>query len=169
MAVHTSKGFEVMNIDKKIPLSIPDFKSLEGPGAAARNDPTADIAARLNGEKPLGMFRLSDSEFLLVYGECGVYVNKHGDVNRSVIMDFVGRAKAATLWDKYVLLFDENFVEVRNAQNGRLRQVIAGREVKMLDNGEQGRTVKVVMGHPEEEGRWVVIELKRNEKLGERD
>ncbi|KAI5795952.1 hypothetical protein FPQ18DRAFT_387170 [Pyronema domesticum] len=63
--------------------------------------------------------------------------------NRSVIMEFVG----GSLWDKQVIAG------------------LPGREVKR----ERGRMVKVVMGHPEEEDRWVVIELRRNEKLGERD
>ncbi len=124
------------------------------------------------------MFRLSDSEFLLAYEECAVYVNKHGDVSRGVIMEFVGKAKAATVYGPYILLFDSDFVEVRNAQNGRLRQVIAGRDVKCLDDGlggggnyggnvyggvGGGRTVKISLQHPEHERTQVVVELVINE------
>lgn len=81
------------------------------------------------------MFRLSDSEFLVAYSECAVYVNKHGDVSRSVVMEFVGRAHTACLYGKFLILLNEDFVEVRNAMNGRLRQVIPGRNVVCLDDG----------------------------------
>lgn len=166
-----------MTLDKKHPFTVPDLRGAH----------VADIASRLTSLKPLGMFRLSEIEFLLVYEECAVYVNKHGDVSRSVIMEFVGKARAASLFGAYLLCFDQDFVEVRNAQNGRLRQVIAGRDVRCLDDGmgmpglgapggnvangtassTAGRSVKVCMAHPEVEGRQLVVELVLNE--GQRD
>ncbi|EOD49386.1 hypothetical protein GTA08_BOTSDO12300 [Neofusicoccum parvum] len=190
LSISTSKGFEVLTLDKKQPWSVPDLKASH----------VATIASRLQGLDPLGMFRLSDQEFLLCYEECAVYVNKHGDVSRSVIMEFVGKAKAAALYGPYVLLFDPDFVEVRNAQNGRLRQVIPGRDVKCLDDGlglgghwvqpgggngglgqngtyggnaaaapagVTGRTVKLAMQHPRHEKCQIVVELLLNE--GQRD
>ena len=81
------------------------------------------------------MFRISESEFLVAFTECAVYVNKHGDVSRSVVMEFVGRAYSACLCGKFLILCNDDFVEVRNAMNGRLRQVIAGRNVTLLDEG----------------------------------
>lgn len=162
LAISTQRGFEILTLDKKQPISIPDLEASH----------VQMIASRLSGQKPLGMFRLSESEFLLVYEECAVYVNKHGDISRSVIMQFVGRAKSAALYGPYVLLFDTDFVEIRNAQNGRLRQVIAGRDVKCLDDtlvgGTAGnRTVKVAMQHPEIEKVQIVVELVLNEGLRE--
>jgi len=118
------------------------------------------------------MFRLSDIEFLPCYEECAVYVNKHGDVSRSVIMEFVGKARTVAMYGPYVLIFDSDFVEIRNAQNGRLRQVIAGRDVRCLDDAMSGgsagkRRVKVAMAHPQIDGCQLVIELVLNE--GQRD
>ncbi len=158
LAACTSKGFEVLTLDKKQPYSVPDLK----------DGVVASIATRLEGQDPLGMFRLSDQEFLLCYTQCAVYVNKHGDISRSVIMNFVGKARSAAVYGPYVLLFDPDFVEIRNAQNGRLRQVIPGRDVKCLDDGLSGgsagkRTIKVCMQHPEQERCQVVVELLLNE------
>jgi hypothetical protein len=162
LAVSTQKGFEILTLDKKQPISIPD---LEAPHVQA-------ISQKLAGQKPLGMFRLSDQEFLLVYEECAVYVNKHGDISRSVIMEFVGKARSAALFGPYVLLFDPDFVEIRNAQNGRLRQVIWGRDVKCLDDALVGgtagmRSVKLSMQHPEVERVQIVVELVINEAMRE--
>jgi len=95
--------------------------------------------------------------------DCAVYCNKHGDVSRSVIMEFVGKAKTAAIYGPYILLFDTDFVEIRNAENGRLRQVIAGRDCRCLDDArsgsQAGRTLKLGMAHPEVDGRQLVVEL----------
>ncbi|KAK3081180.1 hypothetical protein LTS18_009347 [Coniosporium uncinatum] len=210
LAVASAKGFEVLTLDKKLPVTIPDTRA-EG---------VQRIAGRLQGLAPLGMFRLPSGdagtgtgddkgrrvsaigavaasgsgsgaaaeEFLLCYEGCAVYVNKHGDISRSVIMEFVGKATAAAIHGPYVLLFDKDFVEVRNAMNGRLRQVISGRDVRCLDDGVGGsaaqstggggsggvagggvkkRTVKVGMQHPENEKCQIVVELIINEGLKE--
>ncbi|KAL8692809.1 MAG: hypothetical protein Q9218_002224, partial [Villophora microphyllina] len=87
LAIATAKGVEVMTLDKKVPFSIPDLRAPE----------CTSIKERIKDQRPLGMFRLSDSEFLLVFEEVGIYVNKHGDVSRAVVMEFVGKAKQATL------------------------------------------------------------------------
>ena len=158
LAISTSKGFEVLTLDKKQGLGIPDLKAPH----------VASIAARLAGQRPLGMFRLNETEFLLCYEECAVYVDKHGDVNRVLIMEFVGKAKSAAMYGPYILLFDADFVEVRNAENGRLKQVISGRDIKCLDDARGGggsgsRTVKMMMQHPEAERIQLVVELLLND------
>ena len=161
LAIATARGVEVMTLDKKVPFSIPDLRAPE----------CASIKERVNGQRPLGMFRLSDSEFLLVFEEVGIYVNKHGDVSRAVVMEFVGKAKQATLLgETYLVLVDQGggFVEVRNAMNGRLRQVVSGRDVRMLDDGcGRGGSVKVCMQHPEWERGMVVVEMIVNQGLKE--
>ncbi|KAK2868115.1 hypothetical protein FQN49_003145 [Arthroderma sp. PD_2] len=134
LAISTSRGVEVLTLDKKQPWSVPNLKSEQ----ADVQSHLTSIANRVKDLRPLGMFRLSDSEFLVAFQECAVYVNKHGDVSRSVVMEFVGIAHSACLCGKFLLLFNEDFVEVRNAMNGRLRQVIAGRNVTLLDDGGNG-------------------------------
>ena len=162
LANSTARGFEVLNLEKKQPYSVPDLKQPH----------VASIAARLSSQKPLGMFRLNDTEFLLCYDECAVYVNKHGDVSRSVVMEYLDKARGAAIYGPYVLLFDTDFIEIRNAENGRLRQVIPGRDIKCLDDAQTGssagqRTIKITLQHPEMERTQLVLELILNE--GQRD
>ena len=177
LAVGTARGFEVLTLDKKHPSSVPELNATH----------VQNIATTIKDQKALSMLRLSDQEFLLVYANCAVYMNKHGDVSRSVIMEFVGNAQSAALYGAYLILFDSDFVEIRNAQNGRLKQIIAGKEIKCLDDGgtwsassssqgangtpngttEKGRAVKLVMQHPENERTQVVMELLLNEKMKE--
>lgn len=177
LAVSTARGFEVLTLDKKQPFSVPDLKQSH----------VQNIATHIKDQDPLAMLRLSEQEFLLCYDKCAVYVNKHGEVSRSVIMEFVGTAQSAALYGPYLILFDKDFVEIRNAQNGRLKQVIPGRHVKCLDDGGSwstgvggnpngavngpnipgSRTVKVVLQHPELDRIQVVVELLLNEGMKE--
>jgi hypothetical protein len=183
IAVATSKGFELLTLDKKVTQSIP--RDL---GQAT----IANIAARIKEPHPLGMFKLNDQEFLLAYGDCAVYVDKHGEISRTLIMEYSGKqkkAKAATMFGQYLLLFNDDYVEVRNAENGRLRQIIAGRDVRCLDYGFRGPTgsgppaggagagqagpagvpqdskgtVKICMSHPEVIGGQIVLEMLLND------
>ncbi|KUI63218.1 Rho1 guanine nucleotide exchange factor 3 [Cytospora mali] len=177
IAVATAKGFEMLTLDKKQTMSVP----------SGLNQPAiANIANRIRDQRPLGMFKLNDQEFLLAYEDCAVYVDKHGEVSRTLIMEYSGKqkkARGATMFGQYLLLFNEDYVEVRNAENGRLRQIVAGRDVRCLDYGVRGPTgggsvgagvvmggaqdskgtVKIVMSHPEEKTVQIVLELLLND------
>ncbi|KAJ3522785.1 hypothetical protein NM208_g12712 [Fusarium decemcellulare] len=183
IAVATAKGIEMLTLDKKQPMSIPDLKA----------PAIANIAGRIRDQRPLGMFRLNENEFILTYEDCAVYVDKHGDVSRTLIMEYAGKqkkARGATMYGQYLLLFNEDYVEVRNAENGRMRQIIAGRDVRVLDLGVRGPTgrstlnsqsqsngymqsssgsegskgtVKIAMCHPELPGRQIVLEMLLND------
>ncbi|GJN81525.1 CNH domain-containingprotein [Purpureocillium lilacinum] len=183
IAVSTAKGIEMLTLDKKQPMSIPDLKAPS----------IANIAGRIRDQHPLGMFRLNENEFILTYEDCAVYVDKHGDVSRALIMEYTGKqkkARGATMYGQYLILFNDDYVEVRNAENGRLRQIIAGRDVRVIDFGIRGPTggnavqsqqqygqngqlqtagetskgtVKVAMCHPELPGRQIVLEMLLND------
>lgn len=182
LAVATKRGLEVLTLDKKITWGVPNLDSDSRESKAYLDS----IASRLKDLRPLGMFRLSDAEFLVAFSECAVYVNKLGDISRSVIMEFVGRANHACLYYPYLILFNDDFVEIRDAQNGRMKQVIAGKDIHMLDDGGnvqpgqgqsgaslggganglgvQGyntapKTVKLSMQHPEYDKSYVVVEM----------
>ncbi|KAF7716451.1 Uncharacterized protein PECH_003857 [Penicillium ucsense] len=183
LAISTQRGIEVLTLDKKQSWSVPDFRS----AIADATDTLHSIAQRIKDLRPLGMFRLSKIEFLVAYQECAVYVNKHGDVSRGVVMEFVGSAHTACLYGAFLILFNDDFIEVRNAENGRLRQVIPGHNVVCLDDGNKtsgitgtadadnmsgsangvstspGNTVKICMQHPQYERSQIVLELIENE------
>ncbi|KAL8387478.1 hypothetical protein RB595_009877 [Gaeumannomyces hyphopodioides] len=134
IAVATAKGFELLTLDKKQTMSVP--RDLTTPAIAG-------IAHRIRDQRPLGMFKLNDQEFLLAYEDCAVYMDKHGEVSRTLVMEYSGKQKkahSATMFGQYLLLFNEDYVEARNAENGRLRQIIAGRDVRCLDYGYRGPT-----------------------------
>ena len=110
------------------------------------------------------MFRLSDTEFLLVYKEVAVYVNKHGDISRSVVIEFVCNAGQACLIDDiHLILIDTEgaFVEIRDAMNGRLKQIIYGKNIKMLyDGADSNRSnFMIAMQHPNDKRAQLILEM----------
>lgn len=123
------------------------------------------------------MFRLAEAEFLTVFEECAVYVNKYGDVSCGLVMEFVGRATSACLWSRYLVVFNDEFAGIRDAMDGRLKQAIAGNDVEMLDDAGEGsgephsdgpphfrrvdwlRTIKFCMQHPEQPRIILWVEL----------
>jgi hypothetical protein len=188
LAISTNRGMEILTLEVKNSFSIPVLQS-SSPDAQKY---LTSIGNRIKDLRPLGMFRLSESEFLVAYTECAVYISSTGDISRGVIMEFVGQAHTACLYGRFLVLLNDDFVEVRNAENGRLRQVIPGRSVVCLDDGgnmagsgssglhassfaqsngvsstteyaRTGRTVKIAMQHPEYERSQVIIELIENE------
>ncbi|KKY21547.1 putative rho guanyl nucleotide exchange [Phaeomoniella chlamydospora] len=186
LAISTSRGVEVLTLDKKVPFSVPILKA-DQPDAQAH---LSSIASRIKDQRPLGMFRLSEAEFLVCFEECAVYVNKHGDVSRSVLLEFVGYAKSACLFGEHIILFHDDFVEIRNSLTGRLKQVISGRDIKCLDDGGSGnavgndgpptlggglnglgvqgfgsapRSVKFCMQNPTYERSQIIVELLEND------
>jgi hypothetical protein len=171
-------GFEVLTLDSKdIPKTIPD---LSAPHIAL-------LSRRLDGTKPLGMYRISESEFLLCYDgitlhstnpECAIYVDKHGEVSRSKVINWHGKPRATQVIDgKYVLAFDTSFIEIWRCDGEfgdggvSLVQVIPGRDIRMVGKEEKKADlglgpgtgyydrVYVAMGHPERGDRQVVVEL----------
>ncbi|PVG01912.1 Dbl domain-containing protein [Serendipita vermifera] len=140
IAILCSKGFEVMDLT--------DFKSVTIP---QREDPRlAPINRRLETCKPLGMFRSSENEFLLCYTEFGLYVNRHGDPSRQVVVvEWEGTAVRAACHPPYVLLFDSRFIEIRHIETGRLAQIIPGNDVRCLWDGRGGSAPPLLTPGPD--------------------
>ncbi|KAF8990664.1 Dbl-like domain-containing protein [Cyathus striatus] len=126
IAILCAKGFEIMDLN--------DFNSVTIP---MREDPRlASLAKRCESCRPMGMFRSAEDEFLLVYDEFGVYVDKHGDPSRSAgTIEWEGTAERVAFHSPYILLFDTRFIEIRHIESGRLAQIIPGNDVRCIWDG----------------------------------
>ncbi|KAJ7594214.1 CNH domain-containing protein [Mycena floridula] len=126
IAILCTKGFEIMDLN--------DFKSVTIPATDdARHAP---LLKRCESCRPMGMFRSTDDEFLLVYDEFGVYVDKHGNPRRAAgTIEWEGTVERVALHMPYVLLFDPRFIEIRHLETGRLAQIIPGNDVRCLWDG----------------------------------
>ncbi|KIY68054.1 Dbl-like domain-containing protein [Cylindrobasidium torrendii FP15055 ss-10] len=127
-----AKGFEIMDVMNLQSKTIPN----------RAGDPlSVALHKRCDGCRPIGMFRITSSEFLLCYNEFGVYVNKRGDPSRPIIVEWEGTAVRVALHSPYILLFDTRFIEVRHIHTGRLAQIIPGNDLACIWDGRGASTL----------------------------
>ncbi|PWN53390.1 hypothetical protein IE53DRAFT_404637 [Violaceomyces palustris] len=128
LCIVCAKGFEIMNLDSLLPGTIPDFTH------ASRDDPRIfALQKRVETAKPLGMSKISDSEFLLCYDGFACYVDRLGEpIKLEQIIEWEGDPKDVSFCGSYVLAFDSRFVEIRDATNGRLVQVVRGNDIRYI-------------------------------------
>lgn len=135
-AIHTSKGFEILELDKLIPRSLPDFSS------TGKKDPGIEFVKKQLlhlSQKPMGMFKLSNnSEFLLVYNDCAVFLDKRGRISRSSSLLFQFKAKSVAFYNNDLIISCDEAIEVWTISDftsgsNKLTQVVVGKGITMLN------------------------------------
>lgn len=153
-AVQTNKGFEILELDKLLPRSVPELPSNDGGNKridqyTRRNigngSPEIEAIKKLifsTNCKPMGMFKLNNSnEFLLAYNECAIFINKHGKLSRPAMLRFNFRAKNLSFKDNHLVLVCDEAIEAWSISDftkgtNRLIQVAVGKDIRMInDNG----------------------------------
>lgn len=148
LAVHTQRGFEILDLNKLSPRTVPELppadianKKIDGYGRK-KNNPAAEAIRKAISPataKPMGMFKLSsNSEFLLVYNECAIFVNRAGGISRTDFIKFSFRPKSIAFVSNNLVLVCEEVVEVwsiSNHANGtpKLLQVIPNKDIQLLN------------------------------------
>ncbi|KAH7930131.1 hypothetical protein BV22DRAFT_1028615 [Leucogyrophana mollusca] len=171
IAISTEKGIVVAdptNPSKSVVAVVPDF------GQATSSTKMADLKARCEASKPLGLVRCDASELLVIYDNIGCYITKHGVPSRSCgFIRWESRATSFAHRGAHVLLFSPEFVEIRNISTGRLVQVIEGTDVRLLlhsNVGDQrGETLLVAMRGEKNDKEGVsdkIIELVQTAEIG---
>ena len=132
--------------------------------------PLPSMDGEIMGQALLGIFSLTDDVSLICYPKCAVV---SGEYQRTYgfTIHFLGAAKSAAMFDKYLALFHQYFVEIRDVITGELRQIIHRQDIRCLDDGNRGantqgpqRTLKFRMAHPDESG-YLVLEMLLDESF----
>ena len=62
--------------------------------------------------------------------EFGLYLDRHGDLSRSSdIVEWAGKVERVSYHSPHLILFACDFIEIRHIENGRLEQIIRGRDI----------------------------------------
>ncbi|CAK9438370.1 uncharacterized protein LODBEIA_P25940 [Lodderomyces beijingensis] len=187
-AVHTDKGFEILELEHMIPRPVPELPDVEsepvprkkidqfvktsGPsdnGNATTTTPNTivrSIKKLLSSSHviPLGMFKLSNNqEFLLVYDEFAIFVNKHGFLSRYVILLFDFKAKSINFKNNDLFLVKDDVLEILSISNfakgsNKFIQVITGRDIRLVSSPESD-DVTVAMANPLVPGLQLLFDL----------
>lgn len=141
-AVHTNKGFEILELDKLIPRSIPDISNSDIKRSKEQTGLNCDLikkAVLQTSLKPMGMFKLANNtEFLLVYSDFAVFTDKHGKLSRFSMLKFQLKAKSISFSNNNLLIVCDEVIEIWSISdfvNGtnKLIQVIVGKGITMLN------------------------------------
>lgn len=165
VAILCNSGFEIMDLVDFKSVRIP---SLDDPGFKA-------LSKRIQSCKPLGMFRSSETEFLLCFDDFGIFVNPHGDPSptrtpKTLVVTWEGTANSATFEYPYLFLFHSTFIEVRDVNTGYLSQVLWGIGLRCTfaemtivstteDQGSRWHAQGVMMEGEGTIGKQVLLEL----------
>lgn len=171
-----------MNPDARDILCVVPTVTEHDPPDAERNR----ILNKIRNTRPLTMLRYDQDNYLLVYAGCAVMIDKYGQLNNCILHRFAGAPNTVCIHMNYLILVYDELVEIINSIDGRQRQMIAGRNIKLIDDGGNvssdmahrrsshplarhsrgkttgfgiARTPKVAMQHPTHPRQQIIIEL----------
>lgn len=146
IAVHTNRGLEILDLDKLVPRTVPELpppdassKKLDAYSRKKEGSGTDQIRKALTHTTPMGMYKLSNNkEFLLVYTDCAIFVNKNGKLSRKTMISFDGKPRSSAFQNNYLILACEEIVEVWSISDftsgsNSLVQVIPCRDIQMIN------------------------------------
>ncbi|KAF8547962.1 hypothetical protein OG21DRAFT_1423939 [Imleria badia] len=132
LAICTERGVVIANpssASTSVVTIVPDF----GTSSASNNSATADLKVRCEAAKPLGLVRHDATELMVIYDTMGCYITKYGQPTRdSAFIRWEIKATSFVHRPPHVLLFSSEFVEIRDAQTGLLKQVIEAVDIRLL-------------------------------------
>lgn len=146
IAVHTNRGFEILDLDKLIPRTIPELPPSEGStkkldAYSRRKDGSGidQIRKVLAHTTPMGMYKLrNNKEFILVYTDCAIFVNKNGKLSRKSMLYFDFKPRHCSFVDNYMILVCEEVIEIWSISDfttgtNSLVQVLTCKDIHMTN------------------------------------
>ncbi|SCU97672.1 LAFA_0G12618g1_1 [Lachancea sp. 'fantastica'] len=122
----------------------------------------------------LGCFRLNEDNFVIIYDEAVVRINKNGQIpdwtSDVLVLDFY--CMAATFSNGFLTLFGENLIQIYDLNYAgtvlqeKLSgltpvQIIKGKKIKLL-NSDLTASPIITLSHPSIPGRQLVLKFQRN-------
>ncbi|KAF9105265.1 hypothetical protein BGX27_009707 [Mortierella sp. AM989] len=115
---------------------------------------------------PVGMFKINSEEFLMCYNDFAFTMTKNGNLAKSDLIEFEGRADSFALVHPYIIAFESQLIEIRHIETGALEQLIIGDNIRVLytDVDLKGNTViHVLMSHPTRGDVRKVVKLAKTQ------
>ena len=127
LCVGGARGFEIVSIE-----------TLETQSLLDQADTSLDFVVRRDNVKPIYIER-TPSEFLLCYTDFSFFVNKNGwRARNDWKITWEGQPTAFATWgDKYILAFEQDFIEVRLTENGHLVCVLTAKNIRFLHSSSR--------------------------------
>ncbi|WVQ82680.1 hypothetical protein IAT38_004812 [Cryptococcus sp. DSM 104549] len=136
LAIVCSRGFEIMDLTDIRGGSIPQFD----PAKVREKPMLTELENKCKTGRSLGMFRSTETEFLLCYDTFGIYINRHGEPNRDCrAIEWEGRPDSVAFHPPYLLLISAPFIEIRHIDTARLLHIYTGSDIRLTWDGSGGQ------------------------------
>lgn len=150
--IYTTNSFEVMNLERKKPQTIPTEESILtiAQRQGLQVDQAESLKKQISMGRPIYMAKFQaqygvnrTSHNILVYHKLAIICDALGDLaSASMVKYQVHKIKAARLWYPYLFLFSDRVIEIHRltgrADISELVQVITGRDIKLLGASGDG-------------------------------
>lgn len=171
IAVHTQRGFEILDLTKLSPRTIPELpnaensgKKIDGFSLSKKNASSMDTIKRAiehSTSRPMGMFKLANNkEFLMVYSDFAIFINKGGRLSRNTSVRFDFRPRRVAFSDNHLFITGDEVIEVWSISDVatgtcKLLQAITGKDISMLNSQD----LSFASAHPKQEGLQLIFQL----------
>ncbi|GAA5909349.1 hypothetical protein JCM6882_000959 [Rhodosporidiobolus microsporus] len=129
LALIGSRGVEIMDLESMRTMTVPDFPSPRGDRSLAL------LAKRCEDSSTMGLFRIGDSKFLLVYSDFAFHVGRHGEPVDGPFIEWESKPEQIAYCAPYIFAISPTLVEIRHAFTGRLAQFIIGSHMYLTYDG----------------------------------
>ncbi|CUS20297.1 LAQU0S01e03444g1_1 [Lachancea quebecensis] len=144
LCIGCKRGFQIVSVSQNVhePLLDPADTSLE--------------FALKDVLRPLSIYRVGASMFLLCYSEFAFFVNSQGwRKKESYVIHWEGEPQKFTIWYPYILAFDSSFIEIRKIDTGELVRCVLGEKIRLLQASSQ----QILYAYEDEYGYDTVVSL----------
>jgi len=138
LCVGGAKGFEIVSLE-----------TLETQSLLDQADTSLDFVVRRENVKPIYIER-TPSEFLLCYTDFSFFVNKNGwRARNDWRINWEGAPTAFATWgDKYILAFEQEFIEIRLTETGGLVCILTAKNVRFLHSSSREVSSRATSSRP---------------------
>ncbi|KAI9249880.1 CNH domain-containing protein [Sporodiniella umbellata] len=158
----TPMGMVAVNMTTKKPdrLLDPSDKHLE---FITKNE-TSNAQLTINPNvKRIFMFQVPNGNYLMCYDRYAFYIDKKGRrAEKNFKIEWEGNPTAFAYHHPYIVAFEHQFIEVRNVEDGHLQQVILGKDICCIQNGQKQKEPLIIgtMVDPKNPTYKMIFELE---------
>ncbi|KAG0018570.1 hypothetical protein BGZ80_007014 [Entomortierella chlamydospora] len=135
------RGFEVLKLDNLVETRVYPTKQ----------DAEYAFLLKRPDSVPVSMFKINSDQFLMCYSDFAFVMTKNGNLAKTELIEFEGRAESFALVYPYIIAFESQLIEIRHIETGTLEQLVLGDNIRVLYTGTDPKgnaVIHVLMSHP---------------------
>ncbi|KAI1296262.1 RHO1 GDP-GTP exchange protein 2 [Mortierella claussenii] len=148
------KGFEVLMLENLDETRV----------YPSKHDPEYAFLLKRPESLPVSMFKISSDFFLMCYTDFAFTMTKNGNLAKTELIEFEGRAESFAMVYPYIIAFESQLIEIRHIETGALEQLILGDNIRLLHSGEDLKgnpMIHILMNDPTKGDIRQVVRLNK--------